>query len=207
MTMENPATASWDLHIGKADFAKLIRGVSPRDMDDKWWIRFMTDQEVSDEAEAAAAANRAAAAPAAEPTEPEETIMTEEELDADLALEAAARDRPPPTDEELLAEYRLHQGEGGNISIRRSWSPRHELYRLAVGKLGPDEVDGAGARIEAITWEQKQSRHVSEEQAKIDVVLLCRSIVGCELAAAPDHDTILFSGFPRSWTEGRRDVE
>lgn len=192
MTMENPATASWELRISNADFAKLKRGISPMNMDDKWWIKFMTDQEVLDEE----AANRAAAAaPKTDEPPAEPYIMTDEELEADLALEEATRNKPPPTDEELRLD------EGGNISIRRSWYPKQERYRLAVK---PNE-DGTGAKIETITWEQNQSRYISEEQAKIDVVLVCRQNMECEFAAAPDHDSILFSGFPLSWTEGRKE--
>lgn len=190
MTMESPATASWDLRISIADFAKLKRGISPRDMDDKWWIKFMTAQEVLDE-EAANRAPAAATTTAKPSVEPE--IMTEEELEADLAREEAEQNKPPLTNKELRLD------EGGNISIRRSWFPKRELYRLRVK---PNE-DGTDAKIETIIWEQKQSRHISEEQAKIDIVLVCRQNMECEFAAAPDHDSILYSGFPLSWTEGR----
>jgi hypothetical protein len=45
--MENPATASWGLSISDADFAKLKRGFMPWDMDDRWVIKTMTDEELA----------------------------------------------------------------------------------------------------------------------------------------------------------------
>ncbi|CAJ2500658.1 Uu.00g035110.m01.CDS01 [Anthostomella pinea] len=36
--MERPTTAAWGIHINKADFDRLKKGVEPRDMDDKWQI-------------------------------------------------------------------------------------------------------------------------------------------------------------------------
>lgn len=189
MTMENPATASWGLRISNTDFAKLKRGLSPRSMDDKWRIKFMTDQEVLDEE----TANKSGTA-TREPTIAEVEIMTEEELEADLALEETMRNKPPPTDEELRLDV------GGNISIRGSWSSQKEPYRLAVK---PNEDGTNSATIETITWEQNQMRHVSEEQAKIDIVLICRQNLECEFAGVPDHDPLLFSGFPLFWVECR----
>ncbi|KAI3399788.1 hypothetical protein diail_5584 [Diaporthe ilicicola] len=80
----------------------------------------------------------------------------------------------------------LHQG--GNISIRRTWT-NIELYRLVVIPR-----DGnASAKITAITWEQHPNSSMSEEQAKIDAILLCRDIAGCDLSAAPAYETELFS--------------
>ena len=57
---------------------------------------------------------------------------------------------------------------------------------------------GTSAKIEAITWEQKQGNHISEEQAKLNAVILCRQIPECDLTAAPSYDTLLSSAFPRS---------
>ena len=167
--MENPATASWGLSISDADFAKLKRGVRARDMDDKWVFKDMTDEELADEATTNGATTDEATTD--EPTTDDE--LTYEELMAE-----------PTTDE---ATVDLDQG--GNISIRRSWTNR-ELYRLAVK---PSE-GGTSAKIEAITWEQNYGDHISEEQAKIDAVILCRHICECDFAAAPDYDTSLYSG-------------
>jgi hypothetical protein len=34
--MEAPATATWNLPISHSDYSKILKGWSPRDMDDKW---------------------------------------------------------------------------------------------------------------------------------------------------------------------------
>ncbi|GAB1317499.1 hypothetical protein MFIFM68171_07709 [Madurella fahalii] len=176
--MENPATASWGLSISDADFAKLKRGVRPRDMDDRWVFKAMANKELADEA----LTNGTTADEATTVTE-----ATDEELAGELLMDEAT------TDEALEDEAMLHLDQGGNISIRRSWTNK-ERYRLAVK---PSEGD-TGAKTEAITWEQNQGGRISEEQAKIDAVLLCRQILECDFAAAPDYDPVLFSTFPRS---------
>ncbi|CZR63126.1 uncharacterized protein PAC_13023 [Phialocephala subalpina] len=166
--MENPLTASWGLSISDADFAKLKRGVRPRDMDDRWIFKAMTDEELADEATT------------------DKELTDEELMDEELMDEAT-------TDETLTDKATLDLDQGGNISIRRSWTNK-ELYRLAVK---PSE-GGTSAKIEAITWEQIQGDRISEEQAKIDAVILCKHILKCDFAAAPDYDRLLFSAFPRS---------
>lgn len=82
--------------------------------------------------------------------------------------------------------------QGGYIFIRRTWSNR-ELYRLVL-TVQPSE-GGISRKIEAITWEQREDHLISGEQAKIDVVLLCRSHLECDLTAAPDDDNLQFLGF------------
>ncbi|KAF3771416.1 hypothetical protein M406DRAFT_354853 [Cryphonectria parasitica EP155] len=161
--MENPATAFWGLSISDADFAKLKRGVRARDMDDKWVFIAMTDEELADKETTEATTDEV-------PTG-QETI--EEELEEE-----------PTTP--LFDEALLHQA--GDISIRRTWT-NWELYRLAI-----KPSDGStSAKIESITWEQNQGTHTSEEQAKVDAVLLCRSIAECDLTEAPDYDPSQFS--------------
>ncbi|CAN8104769.1 unnamed protein product [Discula destructiva] len=131
--MEHPETASWGLSISDADFAKLKRGVRPRDMDDRWIFQAMTCTETADYATAKEQTTDATTT---------DTEPTHEELmDAMLADEAAA-------DEALADEDTLDLVQGGNISIHRSWTNK-ELYRLDV-RLS----EGAtSAKIEAITWE------------------------------------------------------
>lgn len=36
--IENPATAEWDVSLTYAEYTKLLKGFTPRDMDDKWVI-------------------------------------------------------------------------------------------------------------------------------------------------------------------------
>ncbi|KAF8854025.1 hypothetical protein BDZ45DRAFT_729062 [Acephala macrosclerotiorum] len=176
--MENPATASWGLSISDVDFAKLKRGVRPRDMDDKWIFKAMADEATTNGATTDGATTDEATA---------DKELTDEELtDEELTDEELM-------DELLMDEAALDLDQGGNISIRRSWTNK-ELYRLAVK---PSE-GGTSAKIEAITWEQNQRDRISEEQAKIDAIILCRQILECDFAAAPDYDPLLFSAFPRS---------
>lgn len=168
--MKSPATASWGLSISDADFAKLKRGFRARDMDDKWIFKDMTDEALAEEDLAGQATTNGAT------TNGE---LTDEEL----------------TDEELMAEPTTDEAtvnldQGGNISIRRSWT-NIELYRLVIK---PSE-GGTSAKIEAITWEEDYyHRNLTEEQAKLDAVVLCRIICECDLAAAPDYDISLYSG-------------
>lgn len=168
--MENPATASWGLSISDADFAKLKRGFKAFDMDDKWVFRPTTDKELSDEKRTNGATT--------------DEVPT---VDEDLTIEELLMD-DWPRDKAWTDEATLDLDQGGDISIIRCWSKR-EFYRLIVK---PSE-GGTSAKIEAITWEQNQGEHISEAQAKIDAVLLCRQQIECDIAAAPDYDPGLFS--------------
>lgn len=163
--MKNPTTASWDLNISDADFAKLKRGVRPRDMDDKWTFQAITDEEF-------------------------EEATTGEVLRDGITTEEPITDYDLTTDDLLMEEETTDEptvdlDQSGNISIIRSWLNK-ELYRLLVK---PSE-GRTSAKIEAITWEQSQgySQSISETQAKMDAILLCRQILECDLAAAPDYD-------------------
>lgn len=178
-TMENPATAFWSLNISDGDFAKLKRGVRARDMDDRWVFKNMTDKELEDEA----MANKAKA----------DRLTTDETLIDEVSTDEPTTDNEL-TYEELMAETPPNAvtgnlDQGSNISIRRSWTNKG-LYRFL---LNPSE-NGNNAKIEAITWEQNYGNCMSEEQAKINIVILCRHICKCDIAAAPDYDTSLYSG-------------
>lgn len=173
--MEDPATVSWGLSISDADFAKLKRGVRPRDMDDKWIFEEVTVEELTDQETI---------------NDTTDQVLMETELTNEELLEADDIDELL-ADETTADEVTLDLDQGGNISIRRSWSPNKELYRLAIK---PSE-GGTNAQIAAITWDQNQAVRISEEKAKINAVLLCRHILECDLAAAPDYDASLFSAF------------
>lgn len=74
----------------------------------------------------------------------------------------------------------------GNMSIyiTRSWSGL-KFYILAV----KSSAGGSLAQIETITWEQnKGGIHISEEQGKKDVVILCRALLDCEFVDLPNYD-------------------
>ena len=189
--MENPGTASWGLTISDADFEKLKRGIRARDMDDRWVFKPMKDEELP----VRAPSNRVTID--GEPLNPTavDEATTEEELTDEALQVAEVSDQEPMVDStKNKPASDLHQGV--NISIRRSWTDR-ELYRLAVK---PSE-GRISAKIEFVTWEQNQGDHISEEQAKIDIVILCRQIPECDFAAAPGYDHLLFSAFPRSATK------
>lgn len=178
--MKDPATAAWGLSISDADYAKLKRGSLARDMDDKWaFIVLPEEEQLAEEAEAKR--RDLADEPSAKKVEPELEEMTDEELT--IAME---QDAVEEAEREAMRGKRPLL-EGDSVSIRRSWT-NTELYRLIV-RSGED---GTSARIESVTWEQDQGERISEEQAKINIVLLCRSIAECELAAAPDYDPMLY---------------
>jgi hypothetical protein len=81
-----------------------------------------------------------------------------------------------------------------SITITRSWTG-HQHYILNVK---PSD-GGSGAKIEAITWEQNMSgNHVTEEQGKLEAVILCRSLLECELEELPDYDESQFWNFSSS---------
>lgn len=182
--IKNSATASWGLTLSDKDFAALKRGCKIRDMDDRWAFVAMTDQELLDElsAEKKATADQV----------PTSEVMTDDELFDELEkeepwMEEEWTEKAPPA--RALTENDM--ALGGYISIRRTWTDT-ELYRLVLA-VQPGE-GGVSRKIEAIIWEQREDHLISEEQAKMDCVLLCRSHLECDLAAAPHDDTLQFSG-------------
>lgn len=150
-------------------------------MDDRWAFVAVTDQELS--AEKKATTNRV----------PTEEVMTEDELFDELEkeepwMEEERTGKTPPA----RALSKKDMAQGGYISTGQTWS-NTELYRLVLA-VQPGE-GSVSRKIEAITWEgQREDGFISEEQAKMDVVLLCRSHLECDLAAAPDDNTLQFSG-------------
>lgn len=180
--MMNPATASWGLRISDSDFAKLKRGLLAQDMDDKWAFLAMTEEELSEEQ---VEDERRKGKPAHEK-------MPEEELTEGQLLDREAWELGEIESYELEREQNaaareaaLKLDEGGNISIRRAWS-NTEHYRLVVKPSSGAGSDGAAAagtaEIKAITWDQNlHGEHISEEQAKVDAVLMCRSQLECEI--------------------------
>ncbi|ROW13668.1 hypothetical protein VPNG_04641 [Cytospora leucostoma] len=48
--IEKPVTATWDMSISNADFAKLKRGVKAESMDNHWRFLVMTDEDLANEA-------------------------------------------------------------------------------------------------------------------------------------------------------------
>lgn len=158
-------------------------------MDDRWAFVAMTDQELLDEVSAERKETTDEATTNEAPTV---EVLTDDQLFDELEMEEPwmeeERTEKAPPARVLTAE---DMAQGGFISIRRTWS-NTELYRLVL-TVQPSE-GGISRKIEAITWEQREGHLISEDQAKMDVVLLCRSHLECDLAAAPDDDTLQFSG-------------
>lgn len=179
ITTENPVKVSWDLRFSNADFAKLKCSIIPRDIDHKWQIRLMTYQEVLDEE----VTNRVTAAMTRDEP-PVEGDSNQRRSRGWPCAEKVMRNKPPLKDEEL------HLYKGGNTSIRRSWSSKQELCTLTA----KPNKDSTNAKIGIITWEKSQLRHISEEQAEIGGVLICRQKFECELAATSDDGPILVAG-------------
>lgn len=81
--------------------------------------------------------------------------------------------------------------KSAKISIIRAWT-NQELYRLLIKPANSEA--GTSAEIEAIIWSMNfLGERLTEEQAKIDVVIMCRHMVDCDFAAAPEYDTELYS--------------
>lgn len=89
--------------------------------------------------------------------------------------------------------------ESGNISIRVARSAfDREFYVLFVK---PSDGGSSGSvEIEAITWEQnKNGIRISEEQGKKEVVMITRSILGCDYDALPEYDSSDIWNHPGAW--------
>ncbi|EPE07105.1 hypothetical protein F503_07756 [Ophiostoma piceae UAMH 11346] len=158
MPMENPASASWSLRISQADYDRLKAGFSPQDMDDKWLVT------------------------------------------SEIMLRTHIVGRPNRTAQ--TGPFPGVHVSPGLMVVRlvRSWTGS-EMYVLGVrpvtGGSGERVTSssaasdrGGGGIIEAITWDQRSNPNlfISERQAKIDVTILCRSILRCEFEAQPTYD-------------------
>lgn len=195
--MDNPAIAAWGLSLSDSDFAKLKHGLLAQNMDDKWAFLAMTDEELS----AGEAEEKIMEGEAMDTvlTIPDEDLTEEQLLERQVhELEEIERDELEREQRAADREAAVNLNEGSNICIFRAWSEK-EFYRLIIEPKSKVNSGTNTAQIKAITWEQNQGDFISEEQAKIDIILLCRSQLDCEIAAAPDYDPVLYSGFPRSW--------
>lgn len=92
--------------------------------------------------------------------------------------------------------------ENGNISLHivRNWL-QEECYILHIVPK-PSNDGGASAKIQGITWEgNKAGLQCSEDQAKIEAVMLARSWLHCEFEKLPHYPSSMFwarSGYTRS---------
>ena len=158
MPMENPASASWSLRISQADYDRLKVGFNPQDMEDKWRVT------------------------------------------SEIMLRTHIVGRPNRTAQ--TGPFPGVRVSPGLMVVRlvRSWTGS-EMYVLGVRSVTGGSGErvtsssaasdrGGGGIIEAITWDQRSnpSLFISEHQAKIDITLLCRGLLGCEFEAQPAYD-------------------
>lgn len=83
--------------------------------------------------------------------------------------------------------------ENGNISVHiiRNWLQEDCYILHTVPK--PSNDDGTSAKIQGITWEgNKAELQCSEEQAKIEAVMLCRGWLHCEFENLPHCPASMF---------------
>ncbi|KAI0007239.1 hypothetical protein F4779DRAFT_629269 [Xylariaceae sp. FL0662B] len=82
------------------------------------------------------------------------------------------------------------QSQSGTISIHLARTGTgKELYVLVVKPGDGGGSSSSGVKVEAITWEQnKGGIHISEEQAKKEVVIITRRLLECDFEALPDYD-------------------
>lgn len=88
--------------------------------------------------------------------------------------------------------------QSGNICIRvaRSWTGM-EVYVLIV----TPRDGGSSPKIQGITWEHdKNGIHIADEQAKVEVVILCRVILGCDFDTLPHYDRSLLWNYSAAQT-------
>ena len=101
--------------------------------------------------------------------------------DADLKKLSTGLEPQDQDDKWRILVSDQHQNGVISIHVIRVGT-RKELYVLFVN---PND----GAMIEAITWEQnKGGIHLTEEQAKKEVVMITRSILECDYDALPEYN-------------------
>lgn len=82
------------------------------------------------------------------------------------------------------------------IHIQRSWTGI-ELYAIHVKPRQDGMPDDEPTRIIAVTWEQnKNGILITEEQAKIEVTILTRSLLRCDLDQLPKYHSDLMWNHP-----------
>lgn len=110
--------------------------------------------------------------------------------DADFAKLKAGFE---PQDQDDKWRVSANEQSSGNISVHlaRSGTDK-ELYVLVINPRAgnsSNSINRGGVKVEAITWEQnKGGIHISEEQAKKEVVILARRILECSFEALPEYD-------------------
>lgn len=83
------------------------------------------------------------------------------------------------------------------ITISRSWTGIERFILHVV-----ESTTNGGHKIQSITWAQNKGKaRISEEQAKIEVVILCRQMLGCVFLDVPQLDVSLLWKHPGSYVD------
>ncbi|KAK8004235.1 hypothetical protein PG989_003954 [Apiospora arundinis] len=88
------------------------------------------------------------------------------------------------------------QSQSRNVSIHVTRNPTgKDHYVLDIRPQGEDS--GEGVKVEAITWDQKKGDiHITEEQAKKEVVVITRRLLECDFEALPEYDVSILWDHP-----------
>ena len=117
--------------------------------------------------------------------------------DADLKKLKAGFE-PEDQDDKWLVSVKDDQSGTTSTHVVRAGTGK-EYYVLHTKPSSGSGSSSSGGKVEAITWEQnKNGIHISEEQAKKEVVLITRSVLECGFEALPEYDTEDVFNYPAS---------
>lgn len=122
--------------------------------------------------------------------------------DADLKKLSAGLEPQDQDDKWRISVSDQHQNGIISIHVIRVGTRReiHVLFVNTSNGGGSSSSNISGTMIEAITWEQKKGGiHLSEEQAKKEVVMITRSILGCDYDALPEYNFEDMFNHPGAW--------
>lgn len=165
--VDNPISAAWDLRISQADVDRLRAGFNAEDTNEKWLVT-------------------------------SETVLRTHIVGRPNRM-AQAGPFPGVHVSPGLMVVRISQNSTGKEVFTLGVRPITGGSGERVTSSSAASGQGGGGIIEAITWNSRPqpTRAVSEHQAKIDITILCRSILRCDLEAQPDYNhDMLFKSLP-----------
>ncbi|KAK8124531.1 uncharacterized protein PG998_000290 [Apiospora kogelbergensis] len=92
------------------------------------------------------------------------------------------------------------QSQSRNVLIHVTRNPTgKDHYVLDIKPHGEDGDSREGIKVEAITWDQKKGEiHITEEQAKKEVVVITRRLLECDFEALPEYDVSILWDHPNA---------
>jgi hypothetical protein len=111
---------------------------------------------------------------------------------SDTDLEKLKAGFEPQDQDDKWRVSATERSQSGTISIHlvRVGTGREHYVLVVKPSNGGSSGSSSGVKIEAITWDQnKGGIHISEEQAKKEVVMITRSLLECDFDALPDYDS------------------